>query len=85
MSDTESAFEELHDNDIPVQEVPDSHDLRLARVRQVVGNPETNLAPEVRVAANLVRSLATWLVRCPMAACCQVPSEGNDGHPSMSH
>ena len=55
MSDTESAFEELHDTDIPMQELPDSRDLRLARVgrRLRLWNLEPNLALVVRVAANL--------------------------------
>ena len=64
----ESAFEEPHDNDIPMQEVPDSHDLRLGRVRRrlrLLWNPETDLAPEVRVAANLLRSLATRIGAVP--------------------
>ena len=43
-----------------MQEVPDSHDLRLRReVDAQIVVPETDLAPEVRVAANLLRSLAT--------------------------
>ena len=61
ISDTESAVEEPHD-DIPMQEVPDSHDLRLRRVRRrlrLVWNPETNLAA-VEVIGNQDWCGAPW-------------------------
>ena len=80
-SDTESVLEEPHRNSNPVQEFPDSHDVRLARVRNAVQqgqvpnrrlrllwNPEMDLAPEVRVAANLLRTLATRIGAVPQGS-----------------